>query len=331
MRLEKSINQIGGGRNSSIDLLKIIAITMVVCLHVSPTLFEHYPSIIGTSIIHGLRSYFMLGVTIFAFISGYYGVRWSDKFYNYYLVVLFYGVSFAAFDILVNGINSPKHYTEFLLPISGNGCWYASSYLLLLLLHRFVPLEVLDKYSGVDKREFFLFLLICYVGQFMLGADGTNFLMLLQIYIIGRFMYSHPRNFIEKHSLKIFLVSSIILICSFLLVSYIDIQMGLDSKLIDRFANNRNPLLLITSMSLFYLVKSKDFYSEIITNMASYTLTIYVIHAYAKHSILDYEKFSSGQYPFLSFILSVVLTIALCIIVEYARRKLIGFFIYRKQ
>ena len=184
MCLEQNIKHTNrGARNSSIDLLKLFAITMVVCLHVSPSLLFQYPSIVGVSIIHGLRSLFMLGVTIFAFITGYYGAKWSSKFFYYYFVVLFYGIVFCFADILKNGFISPKHYIEFLLPISGNGCWYASSYLLLLLFHRFIPLENIERYPLVDKRMFVFFLVICYGIQFFLGVDGTTILMLLEIYI----------------------------------------------------------------------------------------------------------------------------------------------------
>lgn len=78
-------------RNGNIEMLRTIAMLLVLLLHISSYLFDKAGEIAYT-LDCIFRSYFFLGVSVFAFISGYYGVKYNGrKMFNYEMMGLFWG------------------------------------------------------------------------------------------------------------------------------------------------------------------------------------------------------------------------------------------------
>lgn len=82
---------ISHNRNANIEVLRVIAIFLILCLHVSGEIFTK-DGIMYTSTAVLFRSYTFLGVSIFAFITGYYGTKWdSKKFFKYEFMSVSWG------------------------------------------------------------------------------------------------------------------------------------------------------------------------------------------------------------------------------------------------
>jgi peptidoglycan/LPS O-acetylase OafA/YrhL len=78
-------------RNTNIEALRVIAIFLILLLHVSTTILKE-DGILVTNTAVLFRSYTFLGVSIFAFISGYYGTKWnSKKLFKYEFMSVFWG------------------------------------------------------------------------------------------------------------------------------------------------------------------------------------------------------------------------------------------------
>ena len=63
-------------RNLNVEALRVVAMLSILMLHFSSILFSSKTGLIG-SIESIVRSYFFIGVSTFAFISSYYGVKWN--------------------------------------------------------------------------------------------------------------------------------------------------------------------------------------------------------------------------------------------------------------
>lgn len=79
-------------RHNGIELLRIISIIGIICMH---TFGAIYTVAEGHALIFGvfINSLFNIGVTCFALISGYFGIRRDfKKIINLELMVLFYSI-----------------------------------------------------------------------------------------------------------------------------------------------------------------------------------------------------------------------------------------------
>lgn len=70
----KTYNLIAMNRNLNIEALRVIAMLSILLLHISGRLFVSEDNMIHAAEL-AVRPYFFIGVSAFAFISGYYGVK----------------------------------------------------------------------------------------------------------------------------------------------------------------------------------------------------------------------------------------------------------------
>ena len=79
----KSDGRSGGGRNLNIEALRVLMMFLIVCLHIGTRIVDfselHDVGGLRHALIHGFRSVTFLGVSTFAFISGYYGIQVSTQ------------------------------------------------------------------------------------------------------------------------------------------------------------------------------------------------------------------------------------------------------------
>lgn len=314
-------------RIESIDLLRIIAIFLIVCLHISPIILEtNSTSLIDKTCVYSLRSICLLGVSLFGFISGYFGVKWNaNKFLYYYILVFFWGAFFVVLEIYFDSTNRLEisKIIRFLFPISGQVCWYASAYLFLMVLIKFTP-QIIYKQKFSSRFGILIFTIV-YGGEFILNTNSTTPLMLIELYIIGRYFRNSEINIIEKHSGIIFFLG-IIIQCSLFGLIYYCLPSSLSERILIILSNNHNPLLIITAISMFYYFKKMKVVTKrkSFRRLSEYVFPIYIIHAFAKHSILNYSEFVINTTSiWVSLWLLVIATLIICTAMEYIRKKVL--------
>lgn len=121
-------------RNSNVETLRVLMMYLIVLLHFSARVFDlgnpdkYSPFIF--SAIQGIRCICFLGVSTFAFISGYYGIKWSlKKFLKNGILATIWGVVFYAMGMAYGGAN-----LKMLFPLSSGYHWYFSAYMILMIL-----------------------------------------------------------------------------------------------------------------------------------------------------------------------------------------------------
>ncbi len=185
-------------RNSSIELLRFVAMFGILVIHT----FGH-GSGLNFDFIYGLGSnwntaghlaLFSLGetgVTVFMFISGYYGIRLNLKKTILLVIML-------SFYVLITGLvegQSIKGITLMMLHPWDNGWWFVKSYLIVMLLSPFINAGI-EKLREKQMRIVVLSLLFyTYFGHFLNGAFDQNTELLLTIYLAARYLKIYPPQF----------------------------------------------------------------------------------------------------------------------------------------
>lgn len=148
-------------RNSNIELLRIIAIVMIVIHHMAQNnLIYINGTIANKSLGVILLGIGQIGVSIFILITGYFQITKdfrSEKILKLWLQVLFYSVIIWILCIKLNIINvSKENLIGAIFPISYNQYWFISSYLILYIFSPFI-----NKFAkSFGQREYKNFLLV---------------------------------------------------------------------------------------------------------------------------------------------------------------------------
>lgn len=181
-------------RDSNIELLRIIAITMVLVMHTRfDGILSVYDGMIDAS--HVMRFAFealsIIGVNLFILISGYYKIKLRPRsvanlvFQIYYFaVVAFVGL------IIVRGSFSPNlsDYLKLLLPLSHN-VWFVPAYFMLMIvapmLNSFIEKQ--------NTRQLMIYTGILYVISYIWnniwgcisGFGGYGWAFFIVLYLAG--------------------------------------------------------------------------------------------------------------------------------------------------
>lgn len=131
-------------RESNIELLRIIAMIMIIVHHFE--LFAGNSNIgnlsLNSYIEIALFSFGKLGVNIFVIISGYFLINSkfsTKKIFKLWMQILFYSVGIIGILKLLNIVDiNLKEMLKYFLPISYKKYWFASTYMYLYLMFPFL-------------------------------------------------------------------------------------------------------------------------------------------------------------------------------------------------
>lgn len=275
-------------RQSNIELLRLLSIFSLLFLHLcnyslpssvtyaqQSGFWEHLPKLICTIT--------TIQVNVFVLISGWFGIHTTlKKILNFYLVCAFYGVLTLGLSLFVLGTPfSVRNILLSFLPFSFMpGWWFVKAYLFLMLL---APLfnKAIDHMS---KNEFVwilcaLTIINVYCGFFArqaINPSGTNFMQLMYMYFIGRYLALHVKidsNKLRKWSLIGTIVGVTLYACIWILNdSILHIVKSVT------FLNNNNPLALFNSIAIFLFFTTLQFKSKAVNWLAKGVFPVYLIH-----------------------------------------------------
>lgn len=288
-------------RNLNIEAYRIFLMMLIIALHVTeeffclPKLLENHRTFDSVSFFF-IRSFLFVGVSGFAFISSYYGVKWSlSKALKFELTALSLGTFLVLLKFLICGTINFNEVSFLATPFTSQVCWYFSAYVLLMAVSPLINIGI----EKLDKRTFSIILAVMlaylYVGNFIHHRNGTTFVLLFFIYILGQYIKKYAHSFWEKKAVVLFIIS----ILSNGALSGSAIFFG-HANLLAYLSNNNNPLLIIAAISLFFIVKKREttgFCSTIVAKMAPYMFSVYIFHVeffYLK--IFDFSFIDAKSY-----------------------------------
>lgn len=328
-KLERSIRQ------SGIELLKLLAIILVVLSHSVP--FYGDSSATGyvdlnsatddlwNFILILLRHLGQLGNVLFVVCSSYFLVDKNNVKVEKILqivtdsllisVAIMFGFILSGFDL---GL---KIIIKQIFPITFENMWFVGCY---LILYSVSPL--LNKIIYNTDQKSLLRLIICmlvlYSGvSFLLnGAYYYSFLVgFIMIYFIVAYMKKYMQKFCDNERKNTILLSVSVmgLLVTLLGTNFLGLQIHALVNQMLRWNILTNPFIIGSGVALFNLFKNIDLKSKTINYLASLTLIIYMIHE--NYLIREYIKplyFNTveGNIVAWSFLLATC-TISICMVI----------------
>ena len=294
-------------RESGVELLRIVAMLMVLAIHANYWRIG-VPS--SDDIAHGAGAVFvrillqMLSspcVDVFIIISGYFSIAPKLKSMTslWFLLAFWNFVADVPYSLYANGhVNILTVVRHMVFPFVG---WFIPAYLGLYLIS-----PILNAYAlGCEKRTFSRYLLLAFSLQFFFDTiyprwsifdhtifnGGCSVLSFALLYLLGRFIRMHGELFYRIKSRYWLLLYFIVFIgwasVQFLLLAWE--MKGLARQLAEYVVQNGasyvNPFVILGSLFLFFAFRSIKFSSCVVNYIATSVLGVFCFH-----SLPFYEK-----------------------------------------
>lgn len=260
------IKEVKKERNRSFEMLRIIAMIMIIFSHSSvhgnyiQTNIPFYNQFFLQLIVLG-----NLGVNIFMIISGYYMVESKfsiKKVIKLLFQVLFYSIGFYILLVSTNVI--PFSYQELIkafLPTIFGEYWFFTAYIILYILSPYIN-SFLKNLSQKQYKNFLLVFLVIwnFISLFVPNYLSTSPLIdIFVFYSIGAYLKIHKNTILKRKRIgKLFVYGGVFLlilltfICTFFRNDYSFVNL-----FINRFYFRSSPVMVLIATGLFVLFLNK--------------------------------------------------------------------------
>lgn len=297
-------------RNSNVELLRIVAMIMILMLHVnfisigSPTAENCIANPVSSFLRIAFEQICIIAVNLFVLISGWFSIKVRTKgFLNFVFQCVF-----VLFIVYIGGV--ALGYTR--LSVSGllqcvcldaNG-WFITSYVGLYIISP--ALNTFCEHAGEKKIRFFL--IAFYVFQtiydtrystatfFNAGYSAFSF---IGLYVLARYARMYGQKF-YKYGLALYLVSIILLISLYYFGTLLTLN-----HLVSLSVKYTSPFNVLASIGLVMWVASKPAtYNRGVNFVARSAFAVYLCHSainwtshlYRQASQIIYRDFSGIEY-----------------------------------
>ncbi len=288
-------------RNSGIELLKLIAMLLIVISHVTQTLYTENPlfsveyvvkvNYISKDIQHLILTWFSgfgaQGNIIFLVCSAWFLLD-SQKInvkkivyilLDVWILSIFFLVLFKNINICPIGF---KDIIKSLFPTTFALNWYITCYLLLYAAHPFLN-EIIYKrtQSELFNCTFIMTALYSGINYIHYGHFFTSGLI---DFIVIYFQTAYIKLYLTKYSEKIkwnTIILSFALSATPILIlvtDFLGFHISFFQDKLQHWGSNCSPFIFIVSICLFNIFRKIKFYSKIINYISSMSLLIYIIH-----------------------------------------------------
>lgn len=335
-------------RNSSVELLRIIAMIIIIMHHFGVHGVFHVLDKSHNILIVDNLSWQIIftqivswggdvGNSIFILITGYFMI---NKNVNYKKIVLLFLSMFLyswIIEILYFGILDMPYFIKMIIresiPIYFGNNWFVSCYIVFSF---FIPF--INKFlNSISKKEYIIFILLLFIFYIFLPTFKANtfmnsrFIFFGLVYSIGGYLklyfIKYLYNTYNKKYIKLFFVQIFIII---VMIIFSDIIAVIFSKnmLIKLYNPFINILSIPIAVTLFlYFLTIKPIYNKNINIISSTILGIYLIHDndLMRKIIWDYIfpnlDYINSNFYIIFFIIKVLLVFFICSFIEFLRKK----------
>lgn len=288
-------------RNSSIELLKILAILFIIINHVTQTAgmtineYVSFPLSYGVDLTSAtcdfqtflliiFRRFGALGNDIFLicsiwFLLGSQRIS-SKKLSDLICETWFISVIIMLLFVLWGVKLKPSLIIRSLLPTTYCNNWYITAYLLLYAIHPTLNYVV----TRLKKRMHMITVLVLFVLYSILGTLNndfwyyTHFMYFVMVYILMAFLKKYIADKPNVFYLKMLIsVISAQLAC-ILVVNIMGLYVGVFDHRMMMGAKTSNPFCLAIAIFLFYIIKKKPLDNVVINYISKLSLLIYLVH-----------------------------------------------------
>lgn len=325
-------------RHSNIELLRIIAMIIIVAHHFS--IHGGFEFSTNTITVNRLWVQFIqiggkIGVDVFVLISGYFLISaqslktnkmirlWIQIFmYSILIFILFTSLGIEPFGI--------RELIRHCFPVTFSQWWFASTYFVLYLISPYIN-RLLNTFGKGDYQRFLMLLTICWCIIPTLTEQTfqcNDLLWFVYLYSLGGYIKLHSQKTNIKGTTYI-LLSVVVTILTFLSAVVFDLlgtKMPFFGNHATFFFEMQKLPIVVTSVLLFIgFLKIDIGYKRIVNLVSSATFGVYLIHdnSYVR-PFLWKTVFKNASYsesniliPYSLFVIAIVFIV--CTIIELAR------------
>lgn len=319
-------------RQSNFELLRIIAIAMIIGLHYFYSEFGgamahlHFPQY-NFFIANILESMFIVAVNCFILIMGYFQIEKDTfkikKVFNLLLTTLFYALLLYLVAVLFKlAPFSIPELERALLPFFYGQYWFIEIYLILYLLSPFLNLGL----NRMDEKTYKIFLAIILLlfslwPSFLAGSgnldNGYGVISFIMLYTVGGYIKKYYQ---VRYSAKFYLFG-------YILFSLVTFSFRANPTLLGSAnAWNYNFIFnILSSVCLFLFFSKFQLQSKIINYLASFVFGAYLIHTnpyigrFIYLKILHTDYYWSSPLFFLHLIISIIFIYVGATIIDIGR------------
>ena len=265
-------------RNSSIELLRILAIVFIGMIHTMGLAYRGDLSLGNFLLGKFISAIGNTGVTCFILISGYFGIKF--KLYRFLQLCLLTTLYSVVVEVLNNrgSIDISFFKALFVLPLYKN--WFMTCYLITMLLSSYI-----NDFVSIIKKERFHSMLMVMLVLFsilptffntpyytVLDGGGKNIVYFLFVYLIGRYMRQYYNQRVSRKAcVKLFVISSVVIMCLNFVI-YLCCK-----RSVDIFSMDCSPFILLSSLSIFLFCTSFSFTIKSVNWIASSVFAVFLL------------------------------------------------------
>ena len=320
-------------RQSNIELLRIIAMFMILGLHVN-YLAVTAPNAqdIATSPLISFMRIFMeniciVGVNVFVLISGWFGINFKTKGLSSFLFQCIFISLLIFIAFAVTGeveVNQTNIMSVFL--IYKNAYWFVWAYLFLYILAPVLNSFIDNTNKTTVKKVIILFFVIQTITFIFtktdFSKDGYSPLSFIGLYLLARYFRLYGNNHGKYKYLAIYLICAL---CS-TLIYFIPACLGNDrNSILTKSIAYTNPFNIAGALCLLLYFNNINLKSRFINWVASSCFAVYLFHMhfcigdhYLRFAKNIYENFSGVTY--LAVIIGfMIIVFAIAVLIDKAR------------
>lgn len=269
-------------RNSNYELLRIIAMFMIVFIHANMYLFQFVggkSAVFYNGMVNGICN---IGVACFMLISGYYGMKFDlGKFVRMECMMITYSLMETVLLCLMmpqqmQGAALLEQLAKSFMPFITRKHWFYSCYVCLLFLSGYIQKFI----EHLKKEEFerllalllVLFSVLPTLFYFELIPDnGKGLVHMIMVYMIGRYIRMYKDVKMPRKAMILFVILWIINGVS----HEIPVQIG---GIYHHLCKDNSITNLIMAVILFYSFKEFTFQSRVINRAAGSVFAVFALN-----------------------------------------------------
>lgn len=326
-------------RNSSIELLRIIAMLSIVsvhywsCLKTQQNLKDQGFSYEIFLILNQLMEY---GVNIFVIITGYYMATAKSisirKAFDLLWDIALYG-SIMFFISIAIGINSfsLSGLIKSIFPIMSGLRWFVKAYIILYLLIPFIN-KVLQNITS--KQHLILIGILLALFSFWpfilpnppMDDYGFSYNHFIVLYIIASFFRLHKNDVPLRWSWTIFIISSLLIWG----LIHLNISLPIFSTMKTMALAHNCPIKIAASFSIFLIFNKYNWHNKSINILAASAFSVYVIHGdfnimqWMFETLFHGKEFQQGWGWIFHWGFTIIMIYLICFVINNLVKKTIG-------
>lgn len=324
-------------RNSNIELLRIIAMILIIAHHYSVHgIFDFNSNFLSFNEcwIQFLSMGGKVGVNIFILISGYFLITSKQfklqKVVKLILQLFFYSI-LIYFIFLMMGQN--KFNLNVFFPITYQTWWFASTYFVLYILSPFINKFLLSlNRNEYKKLLLIMFTIWCIIPTiFEENYESNSLIWFIFLYALSGYIRLHGIK-IQKDFLDYMKLTAIGVFINFILFIFLEIldacfpYIGIHTTRF--FAMNTLPILLISLTLFLGFIHLNIGYVHFINVISSTTFGIYLIHDHPLvRALLWKDLFYNPDSSYLMLVLYSIFVVLIvfvgCMLIERIRLNVI--------